>query len=181
MYALAAFRSVYPIGVVMSGSHRITPDDLNLVNRTVWAVRTKMSELSKMYGMRDTDFLSKTPDPTGLFWMGEVRELVIKTLESEMSEMRDVWNLYQRGGFMSLWYESYRKVVTWTVYGALCREAAMSESRGSSESYYWADLALRYEMSVLDDFSRWSEMTRLGEMENFSVLSDPPELSAMAE
>lgn len=168
----------------MSASHRITPDDLDVVNRTVWAVRRKLDELAHMYGTPVTDFLSVSPDPTGLFWMGEVSDLVISHLSDRMPDLVDSWAKSDKSGYMSLWFASYRKAATWTLFGVLHRERALFEARGtsvSSESYASSEMALRYELSVLDTFSRWSDMSRLGRMDEWSYKSEPPAIGEMSD
>lgn len=147
---------------------RITVYDLNVVNSAVYLVRTQLDEMSKTHGKPVTDFMSESPDQTGLFWKGEMSEVVIKHLSSMMPDLVEMW-AKNPTGFMSQWFNMYRIAVTWTLMGALCR---MSESAELHE------MALRYEMAVQSIFTRWSDFDHLGSMDEMSVMSEPPRLVA---
>lgn len=146
--------------------------DLDVVNRATWHVMSEMSEVLRKYGTPEMDlssYMSRTPDSSGLIWMGEVREMVHMHLMSVLDEKSEAHRRWQMSGstYWSCWYNLYRKVVTWTIYGVVCR---MSKS---PEVY---EMALRYEMAVLSDFDRWGDTSQLSEMWEMSVMDAPPAL-----
>lgn len=150
---------------------RITPDDLNVVNDAVWAVRREMDQMSERYNKPVTDFLSVECDSSGLFWMSELSNMV----EEHLSSNRYLEGLSVSLGdvsFSSQWRTLYHVAVFETLLGYLYRTAAMS---GSPDSYHSShvrrmiDMAHKYEESVLDRFSRWSDWSNLGEMSDWSM------------
>lgn len=161
---------------------RIDADELNVVNRAVWAVRRKMDEMSEK---RDLGYSYWVSDSTG---KAELSGLVVEHL---MSVMPETYKMYEETvesgsvGFVGIAFKLYQKATMWTLCGVMCRESSMSESpklRGMSGpcvSYYWSEKALRYEMSVLSMFSRWSDMDHLGEVSDWSDMSEPSELYEM--
>lgn len=166
---------------------RITANDLNVVNQWVWALRTEMSEVAQKYGspgMDETAFLAEECDESGLLWLGELAGLVEDTASVHLSGLTGMPDSPSKHAmiamskksdksFLGLWSALYKKVVIGTLLGYLHRMRDMSGKPGS------AGMALAYEMSVLDAFSRWSDWDHLSEMSEWNVSTYMYEMSPL--
>lgn len=153
---------------------RITPDDLNVVNDAVWAVRVEMDQMSHMYGTPVSAYLHEGPETSlesgmpGFFNMSELSGMV----EKHLSGSKYLEGLSYGIGDMSLtsqFRQLFHVAVFETLLGYLYRMEAMSGSPDSPHVRHVVDMAHKYEESVLNRFSRWSDWDNLGEMSDWSL------------